>query len=260
MIKVCDLSFGYKNHKILGGISLTLEAGELCSVIGVNGSGKTTLIKLLGRLLTPDSGSIEVDERPISDYTPKDLAKKISRLSQSRDIPDVSVSDLIASGRYPYLGFSGRLGDSDISVLNSATEMTNTSSLLGRNVRKLSGGERQRVYFAMLLAQDTPYVLLDEPATYLDAASRFELYRLIGRMKEMGKGILSVSHDLPYAIKHSDKILILDGGNAVFYGPPSDHNALEIIEKVFGVRCVESIVDGEKEYFIKETITPFKGD
>lgn len=252
MIKVCDISFGYKNHKILCGISLTLGAGELCSVIGVNGSGKTTLIKLLGRTLTPDSGSIEVDERPIDSYTPKELAKKVSRLSQSRDIPDASVSDLIASGRYPYLGFSGRLGDSDIAALDAAVEMTDTAPLLGKKVRELSGGERQRVYFAMLLAQNTPYVLLDEPTTYLDAASRFEMYRLIDKMKEMGKGILSVSHDIPYAIKHSDKILIIDGGRAVFYGSPSDHDAIGLIEKVFGVRFVESRVDGEKEYFIKE--------
>ena len=256
MIKINELVFGYKKKNVINGISFTLERGELCSLIGTNGSGKTTLIRLIDRSLTPRGGSVTVDSILAADHSAKEYARKISRLPQSRGVPSVSVADLIAGGRYPYLGFSGKLTENDIQKLNAAIELTDTAHLLSRDMRELSGGERQRVYFAMLLAQDTPYVLLDEPATFLDVAAQIELYSLIKKLKDMGKGILSVSHDLSFALKYSDKILLLENGKAAFYGTPSDPELLASIEKVFGVRCLEQVVDGEKEYFFKEELNP----
>ena len=252
MINAQNISFSYKTKTILDGISLTLEKGELCSIIGVNGSGKTTLIRLLGRSLVPSCGTIEVDGRASRLYSPKDFEKKISRLPQSRELPISSVADFIASGRYPYLGFSGKLSESDICALDKAVELTDTAHLLNKSMRELSGGERQRVYFAMLLAQDTPYVLLDEPVTYLDAPGRIELYELIQMLKDEGKGILSVSHDLSFALAHSDKLLLLENGRAAFYGSPDDTKLIPSLERVFGIKCIQCNVEGETEYFFKK--------
>ena len=252
MIKVENISFSYKKHKILDEISLNVEKGELCSVIGINGSGKSTLIRLLGRTLSPSSGSIEVDGTSSVLFSPKDYAKKVSRLPQSRDIPAVSAADFIVGGRYPHLGFSGRLSEDDLTALDKAVKLTYTEHLLHKPLRELSGGERQRVYFAMILAQDTPYVLLDEPATYLDASGRLELYRLINMLKKDGKGVLSVSHDLSFALTSSDKLLLLDKGKAAFYGNPNDKDPIPSIEAVFGVKCIKCTADSETEYFFKE--------
>ena len=254
MIKAENLSFEYKGRSILRDLSMTLAGGELCSVIGANGSGKTTLIRLLGRALTPSGGSIEVDSRNSTDYSSKEYAQKISVLHQSRHSPSISAADFIAGGRYPYLGFSGRLTDADIAALNDAVALTGTESLLDRDLRQLSGGERQRVCFAMLLAQSTPYVLLDEPSTFLDAAAQIELYGLIKGLKSKGKGILAVSHDLSFALKYSDKILLLKNGSVAFCGKPSDSRLFGAVEQALGVRIVSHTVENETEYFIKEII------
>lgn len=256
MIKANDLTFGYKSGTVLRGVSLTLSEGELCSVIGANGSGKTTLIRLLARLSAPREGSIEIDGKSAADYTQKEYARKVSLLPQERTFPTVTVSDLIASGRYPYLGFSGKFGDSDIRALDRAVSLTGTEAFLSKKVTELSGGERQRVAFALLLAQDTPYILLDEPSTHLDLRGASETDRLIQSLKEDGKGILSVSHDLSSALKYSDKLLILDGGCVAFYGTP--YGAIEsgAIEKAFGVTCVKYTDGGETEYFFKKGRLP----
>lgn len=252
MISVENISFSYKTEQILDGVSLTLEKGELCSVIGVNGSGKTTLIRLMGGMLSPSKGVITLDGKDTRAYSQKEYAQKISRLPQSRDIPSVLSADLIASGRYPYLGFSGRLSENDVAAVNRAIELTDTAGLLNRPLRELSGGERQRVYFAMLLAQDTPYVLLDEPATHLDTPGRLELYRLIRMLKDSGKGVLSVSHDIAFALKYSDKLLVLENRSAAFYGDSKEDSAIHTIERVLGVKSIKCTADGETEYFFKE--------
>lgn len=252
MIKADNLIFGYKNKTVIDGVSLSLSGGELCSVIGVNGSGKTTLVRLLDRSLRPSGGSISVDGRDALSYSPKEYARSVSRLPQTRQYPRVTVSDFIASGRYPHLGFSGRLTPGDVSALDRAVELTSTEQLLDRYLNELSGGEAQRVCFAMLLAQDTPYVLLDEPSTFLDAAGSLEITELMLKLRAIGKGVLAVSHDLSSVLKYSDKLLVIDGGRAAFYGSPSDGALLPVIERTFGVKCSVCEVDGEKEYFFKK--------
>jgi len=251
MIKLENVSFKYKKRTVTDSISMTLECGEICSVIGANGSGKTTLLRLISRLLTPQSGNIEIDGKNIGEYSTKEYAKKVSLLPQSRPIPAVTVYDYVAGGRYPYLGFSGKLSVKDTDAVEKAVSLTGIHFLIDKKLTELSGGERQRVYFAQILAQDTPYVLLDEPGTHLDIMNLAETENLMSALRERGKGIISVSHDLSSAIKNSDRILVLEDGKAMFFGTPREAIDKGITEAVFGVRCYEQTVDGETEYFFR---------
>ena len=252
MIKVNNISFGYKRKKILSGVSLTVEGGELCSVIGVNGSGKTTLLRILARALAPIDGSVEVCGKGASEYTQKDYAKLISYLPQQRYVPSATVYDYVSAGRYPYLGFSGRLTAKDEKAIENAVGLTGIGELLDKRLTELSGGELQRVYFAQLLTQGTPFILLDEPATHLDVSNLADTEELILSLRQSGRGIVSVSHDLSSALRLSDKLLVLDGGSAAFYGTPSEALSSGVIERVFGVRVFEQTIDGEIEYFFKK--------
>ena len=252
MINVKNVSFSYGKSTVLENISFTLNAGELCSIIGVNGSGKTTLIRLIARVLSPESGTIELDGKSSDSYTPKEYAKKLAWLPQTRDLPQINAYDLIASGRYPYLPFSGKLGNNDKKAIDNAIRMTKTELLINKDIRQLSGGERQKVYLALLLAQDTPYVLLDEPFTHLDIGTGLDVRELICDIKKSGRGVLSVCHDLAAALKDSDKLLLLDGGCVRFYGTPQEILETSCFENVFGVSCTEIKSGKEIEYIFKK--------
>ena len=167
-------------------------------------------------------------------------------------MPPVYVSDLVASGRYPYLGFSGKLTEADEKAVQRAVSAMGIEPLLDKKLTKLSGGQRQRVFLALLLAQDTPYVLLDEPSNHLDLSSTLETYRVMLSLRDGGKGVMAVSHDLSAALKYSDKLVLLDGGRTVFVGTPRDLLSSGIIESTLSVRCVEFDDGGEKEYVFKK--------
>ena len=169
MIQLDDLCFSYGGRTVLNNISAAFSPGKLYAVLGPNGSGKTTLIRLLSRLLLPDSGSLTLDEKSYTCYGRKEFARQLALLPQTRPIPAISVQDLVSHGRFPYLGLSRTPGRADLEAVDRAMAAVNVQAFAGRDLRRLSGGERQRVYLALLLAQDTRYVLLDEPTTYLDA-------------------------------------------------------------------------------------------
>lgn len=252
MIEVKDLTFSYGRTPVLFGLSFTLAPGELFSVIGANGCGKTTLLSVLARMLPDFGGSITVDGRDIVSYSSREYARKVSLLSQERQTPEMTVADYVAAGRYPYVGFSGRMSSDDEEAVDRAVRATNIGSFLSKRLGELSGGERQRVYFALLMAQDTTYVLLDEPSSHLDVPSAIAVNETVTAMRQSGKGIISVSHDLSSALKYSDRILLLRDGRAAFLGSPADAVTSGEIEKAFGVRCYPVTVDGEPEYLFKK--------
>lgn len=237
MIEVKNVSFSYGKENVLDNISTQFRQGEICAVLGVNGSGKTTLLRLLSRLSKPTEGSIELDGKPFSAYERKEFAKNIAMLPQCRAIPSISVYEFVSHGRFPYLGFSRMLAVRDKEMIEKAISYTGLNNMRNKNLNALSGGERQRAYIAMLIAQDTKYVILDEPTTYLDIAHNFEVMEMMCMMRDSGKGVAVVLHDLSQALKYSDKVLILENGKTAFYGTPPDAVESGSIERVFGVEC-----------------------
>ncbi len=235
MIKANNLSFFYGKKQVLKDISLKFEQGKVYAIIGPNGSGKTTLLQLLARLQKP-IGTLTLDSENYENIIRLDFAKKLALLPQERSIPDMSVYDLVSSGRYPYLDISRKLSTEDIAVVKNALTATNTEEFAQRSMKKLSGGERQRAYIAMLMAQDTPYVLLDEPTSHLDISYAFEIMELLSKMRDSGKCVIAVLHDIPLAMKYADEVIILQDGEVKAVGSPSDIMNGDYIESVFRVR------------------------
>ena len=251
MIQLDDLCFSYGGRAVLHNISAAFSPGKLYAVLGPNGSGKTTLIRLLSRLLLPDSGSLTLDEKSYTCYGRKEFARQLALLPQTRPIPAISVQDLVSHGRFPYLGLSRTPGRADLDAVERAMAAVNVQDFAGRDLRQLSGGERQRVYLALLLAQDTRYVLLDEPTTYLDASAQFSVMENLKCMSQDGKCVIAVLHDLNLALSFADEICLLDQGRIAAFGAPEALVEQGVLDRVFSIRCRSVLVDGIKEYIIR---------
>ncbi len=246
MIELQTVSFSYGKTPVLSEISLALEPGKLYAVLGPNGCGKTTLMKLLARLEQPKSGTIFLDGK--SDYSRNEFAKRLALMPQGRNIPDTTVFELVCCGRYPHTDFSRRLREADFQIVEIALKATDSDTLAHKRLKKLSGGERQRAYLAMLLAQDTPYVLLDEPTTHLDIACAFQTMELLKQMRDSGKCVVAVLHDLDLALKYADEILLMHRGKLLSKASPEQTVESGMLDRVFGVRCIPIIRDGQREY------------
>ncbi len=251
MIQLDDLNFSYGGRTVLRNISAAFSPGKLYAVLGPNGSGKTTLIRLLSRLLQPDSGSLTLDGKSYACYGRKEFARQLALLPQTRPIPAISVQDLVSHGRFPYLGLSRTPGKDDLDAVERAMAAVNVQAFAGRDLRQLSGGERQRVYLALLLAQDTRYVLLDEPTTYLDASAQFSVMENLKCMSQDGKCVIAVLHDLNLALSFADEICLLDQGRIAAFGAPEALVEQGVLDRVFSIRCRSVVVDGIKEYIIR---------
>lgn len=251
MIQLDDLCFSYGGRAVLHNLSAAFFPGKLYAVLGPNGSGKTTLIRLLSRLLLPDSGSLTLDGKSYESYGRKEFARQLALLPQTRPIPAISVQDLVSHGRFPYLGLSRTPGKADLDAVERAMAAVNVQDFAGRDLRQLSGGERQRVYLALLLAQDTRYVLLDEPTTYLDASAQFSVMENLKHMSQDGKCVITVLHDLNLALSFSDEICLLDQGRIAAFGAPEALVEQGVLDRVFSIRCRPVMVEGVKEYIIR---------
>ena len=251
MIQLDDLNFSYGGRTVLHNISAAFSPGKLYAVLGPNGSGKTTLIRLLSRLLQPDSGSLTLDGKSYACYGRKEFARQLALLPQARPIPAISVQDLVSHGRFPYLGLSRTPGKDDLDAVERAMAAVNVQAFAGRDLRQLSGGERQRVYLALLLAQDTRYVLLDEPTTYLDASAQFSVMENLKCMSQDVKCVIAVLHDLNLALSFADEICLLDQGRIAAFGAPEALVEQGVLDRVFSIRCRSVVVDGIKEYIIR---------
>ena len=237
MIELRDISFSYGGKKIIDSVSLDLSGGEMCAWIGKNGSGKTTLARIIARQLEPSGGECRLDGKDYSTLSGKDFAKKVSFFPQSRPLPDMSVYDNVSHGRYPYSKFSCRLTATDREAISRALALTDTEKFANRTLASLSGGERQAVYLAMLIAQDAPYLLLDEPTTYMDISKAFDLFELLGKLKSEGRCIIAIMHDIGHALEFFDRVILLDGAMIAFDGTPMELCESGATEKALGVAC-----------------------
>jgi iron complex transport system ATP-binding protein len=176
-----------------------------------------------------------------------EIAKKTAYLSQGKNTPDMTVEQMVLHGRFPYLSYPRRYSTYDREVAGKAMEAVGIAELAHKPLYTLSGGMRQNAYIAMALAQDTDYILLDEPTTYLDISHQIELMKLLRKLADNGKGIIAVMHDLPMAFNYSDEILVIENGKSRVQSNPIDICGSAVIKEVFNVQ-IERLVDGRYCY------------
>ena len=240
MICLNNLFAGYGGQPVLKDISFSVSPGTITTLVGPNGCGKTTLLRVLAGQLPLMKGSLSICGRDISQYGRRELARAVSLLPQARDVPALTVEALAEHGRYPHLGLSRRLTARDRETVANAMAQAHVTELASRELRELSGGQRQRAYIAMALAQDTDIILLDEPTTHLDLNRQFELLELIGTLRQAGKTLVLVLHDLDHALRCSDQVVLLEEGRLIQAGTPRELLNSGALERVFRISIREA--------------------
>ncbi|AZA09738.1 ABC transporter ATP-binding protein [Corynebacterium pseudopelargi] len=233
MIKLDQVHKNYGETSI-GPVNLEIPNGGITALVGPNGAGKSTLLTMIGRLLDMDEGAIEVAGLDVANTKSADLAKVLSILRQENHfITRLTVRQLVAFGRFPHS--KGRLTRDDEDLITRTLEFFNLSELQHRYLDQLSGGQRQRAYVAMVLAQDTDYVLLDEPLNNLDIAHSVEMMRHLKRAAdELGKTIIVVLHDINFAACYADRICAVRDGQIFAFGTPDEIICDETLSNIFG--------------------------
>ena len=233
------LVVAYDGKVVVDGVDLALPEGSFTVVLGPNASGKSTVLRALARVLKPESGDVLFDGRALGEYGSKELARRMGLLPQDAIAPEgMRVADLVSRGRYPHHSALQRWTSADDDATRDALAATNTADLAERYVDQLSGGQRQRVWVALLLAQQTPVMLLDEPTTFLDIAHQYELLDLLRDLNGQGKTVIAVLHDLNQAARYADNLVLMKEGRVVATGAPSDLLTAERVGDVFGIDAV----------------------
>ena len=235
MIELNHISTGYGIKIILNNVSVAFEKGKLTSIIGANGCGKSTLLKTILGILPSKSGNITIDGARLKEMSRNDIARRIAYLSQEKNTPDMTVEQLVLHGRFPHLSYPRRYTDKDRVIAVGVMEQMEIVEYAHKPLYSLSGGMKQNSYIAMALAQETDYILLDEPTTYLDIAHQLELMKILRSLADSGKGIVAVMHDLPMAFTFSDKIILINDGRIVDDERPEKIYERNVIDKVFGI-------------------------
>ncbi|MDR5011911.1 ABC transporter ATP-binding protein [Agrobacterium tumefaciens] len=229
----------YDERTISRNLSVAIPDGSLTVIVGPNACGKSTLLRALSRLLAPSVGQIILDGRSITDLAVKEVARCLGLLPQSSVTPGgITVADLVARGRYPHQSFFRQWSKADEEAVVKAMEATRVTDLSDRLVDELSGGQRQRIWVAMLLAQETPILLLDEPTTFLDIAHQIELLDLLADLNRHGRTVVAVLHDLNHACRYASHLIAMKDGAIVAEGKPSAIVTEKLVEDVFGLPAV----------------------
>ena len=229
------LTLGYGEQVISSALDLAIPDASFTVIIGANGCGKSTLLRALARLVKPVAGEVLLDGRDIHQLPTRDVARILGVLPQSAVPPEgIRVADLVARGRHPHHDWLGRWSASDEAAIDHAMRLARVDDLADRRVDELSGGQRQRVWIAMILAQQTPLMLLDEPTTYLDVSHQMNVLDLLRTLNRHEKRtVVAVLHDLNHACRYADHLVIMREGRIVHQGAPADIVTSELIEQVF---------------------------
>jgi iron complex transport system ATP-binding protein len=235
-VEVDDLRFSYRNGRVLDGISLTVESGEILGVIGPNSAGKTTLLRLLSRVLVAEEGMISLFGRDLNALTKREVARTVAVVPQEFQVAfPFTVEQVVAMGRYPHARGLGLETAEDHQTTEHAMDETATTHLAAKYLDQLSSGEKQRVVIARALAQHPRLLLLDEPTAHLDLSHQVEILGLLKRLKsEGGLTIILVSHDLNAAAAVSDRLVLLKEGTVLTAGLPEEVMRSEILERAYG--------------------------
>ncbi|MFC5711234.1 ABC transporter ATP-binding protein [Thalassorhabdus alkalitolerans] len=222
MVTVNSVSKKYGEKTVVEDVSLTIEKQKITSFIGPNGAGKSTLLSTISRLIAKDAGEILIDDEKVENWQSKELAKKISILKQSNNVGiRLTVRELVAFGRFPYS--QGRLKREDHRFIDEAIEYMGLTEIEDKYLDQLSGGQRQRAYISMVLAQDTEYILLDEPLNNLDMKHSVQIMKILRKLvNDLGKTIVIVLHDINFASCYSDNIVAMKDGKIAGIGKKDD--------------------------------------
>jgi iron complex transport system ATP-binding protein len=257
MLATRQLTLQAGGRTLVRDLDWRVGAGECWSIVGRNGAGKSTLMRALAGLRDPASGTIEIGGRALPDWPLEALARERAYLAQSRqDAFAYSVTETVLSARHPYHGRRYWEGSDDHQAALDALAAMEVAHLAARDVRTLSGGERQRVAIAALLAQDTPLLLLDEPANALDLAHQVSVMSLLARLcRERGKTVVAIGHDLTLAAGISTHALLLMGDGRWHAGPAADTLRAGLLSEYLG-HPIEMIEHGGRRIFIPLEVTP----
>ncbi len=233
------ITVGYDDRVISSDLDVSIPDGSFTVIVGPNACGKSTLLRALSRLLKPSRGQVVLDGRSISSIPVKEVARRLGLLPQTSIAPEgITVADLVARGRYPHQKLLRQWSREDEAAVVGALAATGTTELSGRLVDELSGGQRQRVWVAMVLAQETPILLLDEPTTFLDIAHQIELLELCADLnRDRGHTLVAVLHDLNHACRYATHLIAMKDGAVVAEGAPADVVTADLVEDVFGLPC-----------------------
>lgn len=236
-VQLSDVSFGYGERALFCGLDLELAQGKVTSIIGPNGCGKSSLLKLASGICKPWEGSIRVLGHDASALSSKERARLLSLLAQEHAAPPMSVRRLVECGRFPHHGMFATMDAVDYEAVDRALATCGLAELAEHPVAELSGGQRQRAFIAMVLAQDAPVVLFDEPTSFLDVSACYEVMELMRSLKEEhGKTVVAVIHDINLALKYSDEVCVMRAGKLLAQGAPHEAEVLAAVEDAFDVR------------------------
>ena len=252
MIRVAGLYAGYERQVILEDVSFGVEAGEMVGLIGPNGAGKSTLLKTLRGILAPLSGEIALMGRPIGELSAKEFAKNAAYLQQHLEMTfDYSAREVVLSGRYPYLSWWRQERADDLAIAEACMAYTGVADMAEKPLQAMSGGQRQRVLLAKVLAQQTPVLFLDEPATGLDIIYQEEIFRFCRELCAAGKTVVLVAHELSLAARFCSRLLLIGRGKLLADGLPREVLTADLLTHAYGapVKVVENPLTKHAEVF-----------
>lgn len=236
-ICIKDLSVAYENNLIIEKMNLSIPKGKISIIIGGNGCGKSTLLKTIARINKPLQGEILINGRNIKTVKEKEIAKEAAFLPQGPICPSgLTVKELVSYGRFPHQKMIGGLKRHDKEVIEWAIKETGLSEFADREIENLSGGQRQRAWIAMVLAQETEIIMLDEPTTYLDLSYQLEVLEILERLnKEKKITVVIVLHEINNAFRFADYIIGLKNGKVICEGRPLEVITKETLKTIYGI-------------------------
>jgi len=244
-MNVKELIKKYDGKAVVDSVSFEIQKGKVTSLIGPNGAGKSTVMGMISRLVAKDAGIISFEDKDLSQWKSRELAKRLAILTQHNNVQmKLTVKELVAFGRFPYSG--SRLSAEDNAIIAKAIDYMELGEFEDRYIDELSGGQRQRAYIAMVIAQDTEYILLDEPTNNLDIYHATNMMKIVRRLcDELGKTVILVLHEINYAAFYSDYICAFVDGKVAKYGTVNEVMNKETLSKIYNVDFQIMEIDGK---------------
>ena len=245
-IEIRNITKSYGSKKVVDNVSVTIPTGKITSFIGPNGAGKSTVLSIMSRLLNADSGEIYLNGELLNRKKSCDIAKRLAILKQTNNINlRLTIEDLVAFGRFPYC--KGNLTQNDRTFIDNAIAYMNLDDIRHQYIDSLSGGQRQRAYIAMTLAQDTDYILLDEPLNNLDMKHSVQIMQVLRKLAtELNKTVVIVIHDINFASCYSDYIVAMKNGKLVHQGEVNHIMQSPVLQDIYDMAIPIQDIDDHK--------------